>query len=97
MLLTTGSGSVGLGAVILAVGLLMAAGAAMSLRSIWGRRHQTEQDEAADERNRLRAAGVGPVKGWLRLVVSFDFGCLALLAAALIFLGLVLLFRASGA
>jgi hypothetical protein len=41
----------------------------------------------------LRSAQVGDFGGKLRLLVSFDFGCLALVALVLIFLGLAVIFR----
>jgi hypothetical protein len=90
-------GGVGLGVVILAVGLLMAGGATLSLRSIWGRARAAEplprQGPVPDEPRPLRSAQVGDFGGKLRLLVSFDFGCLALVALVLIFLGLAVIFR----
>jgi hypothetical protein len=93
----TKPGGVGLGIVILAVGLLMAGGAAISLRSIWGRARVAEpvarQGPIPDAPRPLRSAQVGDFGGRLRLLVSFDFGCLAMVALVLIFLGLAVIFR----
>jgi hypothetical protein len=93
----TQSGGVGLGVVILAVGLLMAGGAGLSLRSIWSRARAAEalprQGPIAEEKRPLRSPGVGQFSGWLRLLVSFDFGCLALISVLLIFAGLAVIFR----
>ncbi|MGC1184289.1 MAG: hypothetical protein WBA31_03945 [Candidatus Dormiibacterota bacterium] len=82
---------------ILAVGLLMAAGAGLSLRSIWGRARAAEplqrQGPIAEEGRPLRSPGLGELSGWFRVLVSFDFGCLALVALVLIFAGLAVIFR----
>jgi len=90
-------GGVGLGLVILGVGLLMAGGAAISLRSIWGRARAADpvprQGPIPDPQRPLRSPQVGDFGGKLRLLVSFDFGCLAALALVLIFLGLAVIFR----
>jgi len=90
-------GGVGLGVVILAVGLLMAGGATISLRSIWGRARAAEpvarQGPIPDAPRPLRSPQVGDFGGKLRLLVSFDFGCLAAVALVLIFLGLAVIFR----
>jgi hypothetical protein len=90
-------GGVGLGIVILGVGLLMAGGAAISLRSIWGRARAAEplarQGPIGPEPRPLRSPQVGDFGGYLRLLVSFDFGCLAAIALVLIFLGLAVIFR----
>lgn len=90
-------GGVGLGVVILGVGLLMAGGAAISLRSIWGRAKVAEplarQGPIPDAPRPLRSLQVGDFGGKLRLLVSFDFGCLAAVAMVLIFLGLAVIFR----
>ncbi|HUY57436.1 MAG TPA: hypothetical protein VMV12_06375 [Candidatus Micrarchaeaceae archaeon] len=91
------SGGIGLGIVILAVGLLMAGGAAISLRSIWARARIEQplarQGPLKDRARPLRSPGVGELKGWFRVLVSFDFGCLALVSLLLIFAGLVVIFR----
>lgn len=92
-----GTGGVGLGIVILAVGMLMAGGAALSLRSIWGRARaaapMARQGPIAKDPPALRSPQVGELRGGLRLLVSFDFGCLAVIALALIFVGLAVIFR----
>ncbi len=99
MLLTAASqgDGLGIGIVILAVGLLMAGGAALSLRSIWGRARATEslarQGPIKEPGRPLRSPGVGELSGWFRVLVSFDFGCLALLALVLVFAGLAVIFR----
>lgn len=91
------SGGIGLGIVILAVGLLMAGGAAISLRSIWARARIEQplarQGPLKDSARPLRSPEVGELKGWFRVLVSFDFGCLALVSLLLIFAGLVVIFR----
>ncbi|HUY09340.1 MAG TPA: hypothetical protein VMW80_07800 [Candidatus Dormibacteraeota bacterium] len=91
------SGGVGLGIVILAVGLLMAGGAAISLRSIWARARAEEpvarQGPIQEGSRPLRSPGVGELSGWFRMLVSFDFGCLALVSVVLIFAGLAVIFR----
>jgi hypothetical protein len=91
------SGGVGLGIVILAVGLLMAGGAAISLRSIWARARAEEplarQGPIQEGPRPLRSPGVGELSGWFRVLVSFDFGCLALVSLVLIFAGLAVIFR----
>jgi hypothetical protein len=93
----TEAGGVGLGIVILAVGFLMAVGAAISLRSIWARAREAEpparQGPIKVDSRPLRSAGVGDLSGWFRLLVSFDFGCLALVSLVLIFAGLAVIFR----
>jgi len=90
-------GGVGLGFVILGVGVLMAGGAAISLRSIWGRARAPEpvarQGPIPNAPRPLRSPQVGDFGGKLRLLVSFDFGCLAAVALVLIFLGLAVIFR----
>jgi len=90
-------GGAGLGIVILGVGLLMAGGAAISLRSIWGRARAAEplarQGPIPDAPRPLRSSQVGDFGGKLRLLTSFDFGCLAVVALVLIFLGLAVIFR----
>jgi hypothetical protein len=94
---TSKPGGVGLGVVILGVGLLMASGAAFSLRSIWGKAQVAEpparQGPIPDPPRPLRSPQVGDFGGKLRLLVSFDFGCLAAIALLLIFLGLAVIFR----
>lgn len=93
---TTPADSLGLGIVILAVGCLMAGGAALSLRSIWGRMQRQEalpRQGPVREGKPLRSQGVGDLSGWFRLLVSFDFGCLALVSVVLIFAGLAVIFR----
>ncbi|HVA21447.1 MAG TPA: hypothetical protein VNN74_05070 [Candidatus Micrarchaeia archaeon] len=86
-----GGSSAGLGIVILAVGLLMGALAAFTLRSIWGRpppaRDPGRRDRLAE------AAPPRPLHPLLRGVLSVDFGCLAVIAAVLSVLGLVLILR----
>ncbi|MGH7641921.1 MAG: hypothetical protein ACRENX_02720 [Candidatus Dormibacteria bacterium] len=93
----TQAGGVGLGVVILAVGFLMAGGAALSLRSIWARAHAAEplarQGPLASEKRPFRSPGAGELSGWFRILVSFDFGCLALVSLVLIFAGLAVIFR----
>jgi hypothetical protein len=90
-------GGLGIGIVILAVGFLMAGGAALSLRSIWGRARAAEplarQGPLNEGERPLRSPGVGELSGWFRILVSFDFGCLALVSVLLIFAGLVVIFR----
>jgi hypothetical protein len=90
-------GGVGLGFVILGVGVLMAGGAAISLRSIWGRARAPEpvarQGPIPNPQRPLRSPQVGDFGGKLRLLVSFDFGCLAAVALVQIFLGLAVIFR----
>ncbi|HVC22020.1 MAG TPA: hypothetical protein VNH82_01090 [Candidatus Dormibacteraeota bacterium] len=98
LLATVGQGDgLGIGIVILAVGLLIAAGAGLSLRSIWGRARAAaplpRQGPLPEEGRPLRSPGVGELAGWFRVLVSFDFGCLALLALVLIFAGLAVVFR----
>ncbi|MGH7704392.1 MAG: hypothetical protein ACRENY_00850 [Candidatus Dormibacteria bacterium] len=91
------SGGVGLGIAILAVGILMAGGAAISLRGIWSKATPPDplarQGPIAEPRRPWRSPAVGDLQGRLRLLVSFDFGCLALVAVALIFTGLAVIFR----
>jgi uncharacterized iron-regulated membrane protein len=92
------SGGVGLGIVIVAVGVLMAGGAAISLRSIWGRRRAPDQPLARqgpipEPPRPLRSPRMGELRGMFRMLISFDFGCLALLSLVLIFLGLAVIFR----
>ncbi|MGA7087233.1 MAG: hypothetical protein WA724_07700 [Candidatus Dormiibacterota bacterium] len=86
-----------MGLVILGVGVLMAGGAAISLRSIWGRARAAEpvarQGPLPEPQRPLRSPQVGDFGGKLRLLVSFDFGCLAAVALVLIFLGLAVIFR----
>jgi hypothetical protein len=93
----TKSGGVGLGIVILAVGVLMACGAALSLRSIWARAQVEQplprQGPIPEKPRPLRSPGVGNLSGWFRLVVSVDFGCLALVSLVLILAGLAVIFR----
>ena len=91
-------GSVGLGALILAVGLLMAFGAGLSLRSIWGKQAPQERNlprtgPLSPTAKPLRSPRLGPMRTWLRLVLSLDFGCLALVSAVLLLLGMILIFR----
>lgn len=89
--------SFGLGIVILAVGFLMAGGATLSLRSIWARARAVEplprQGPIEEVARPLRSPGVGELSGWFRILVSFDFGCLALVSLVLIFAGLAVIFR----
>jgi hypothetical protein len=94
-------GSVGLGSLIVAVGVLMAFGAGLSLRSIWGK--QVEQDAEQPRTGPLnprakplRSPAVGQMRTWLRLLLSFDFGCLAVISAVLLLLGMILIFRGLG-
>ena len=93
----TRTGGVGLGIAILAVGLLMAGGAAISLRSIWARTRAAEpparQGPIKEEPRPLRSPLVGELRGGLRLLVSFDFGFLAVISLVLIFIGLAVIFR----
>lgn len=98
---SAGGESLGLGILILGVGCLMAVGAAISLRSIWGR--QSPQPDPLprsgpleENRKPLRSPAVGQMRTWFRVLVSFDFGCLALVSAVMLFLGLVVIFRALG-
>lgn len=91
VLVTASSGGVGLGIVILAVGALMAFGAGLSLRSIWAR--QTSSGEPVEGDDRLRNPRVGQMRTPFRVLISFDFGCLVLVAAVLLFLGFALIFR----
>jgi len=90
-------GGVGLGIVILAVGVLMGAGAALSLRGIWGRARPVpalpRQGPIDEEPRPLRSPLVGELSGRFRLLVSFDFGCLAIVSLVLIFAGLAVIFR----
>ena len=92
MTAATAPGSLGLGVLILCVGLLMASGAALTLRSIWGR---PSSPDRPDGRSGVpyRSARVGEMRTRFRLLISFDFGCLSLTAALLLFLGFVLVFR----
>jgi len=91
------TGGVGLGIAILAVGTLMAGGASISLRSIWARARAADppprQGPIQEAPRPLRSPLVGELSGWLRLLVSFDFGCLAVISLVLIFLGLAVVFR----
>ncbi|MGA9776561.1 MAG: hypothetical protein WBU92_11690 [Candidatus Dormiibacterota bacterium] len=91
ILASTPSGSVGLGLVILAVGFLMAGGAGLSLRSIWGRASQPAPEDGGRP---LRSQAVGEMRTRFRLLLSFDLGCLTVTAAVLLFLGFTLIFRA---
>ncbi len=102
LLVVSASGeSLGLGVLILGVGCLMALGAAISLRSIWGRQSR-EPDSLPrsgpleETRKPLRSPAVGQMRTWFRILVSFDFGCLALVSVVMLFLGLVVIFRALG-
>ena len=94
-------GSVGLGSLIVGVGVLMAFAAGLTLRSIWGK--PPEQDDNAprtgplDPRAKpLRSPALGLMRTSLRLLLSFDFGCLAVISAVLLLLGLILTFRGLG-
>ncbi len=93
------SGGVGLGIVILLVGLLMAGGATISLRGIWARAQKAEplprQGPLPPASRPLRSPLVGNLSGRLRLLVSFDFGCLAVISLVLIFTGLVVIFHST--
>ncbi|MHB1525413.1 MAG: hypothetical protein ACYCZN_03895 [Candidatus Dormibacteria bacterium] len=96
-----GGSSLGLGLLILAVGVLMATGAGVSLRSIWGRQQQAppalpRSGPLDAQRRPLRAPAVGQMRTCFRVLISFDFGCLALVSAVMLWLGLVLIFRALG-
>ncbi|MGH7609202.1 MAG: hypothetical protein ACREOD_04565 [Candidatus Dormibacteria bacterium] len=91
------SGGTGLGIVILAVGVLMAGAAAITLRSIWGRQPPPPEPGQRPEPGQprpLRSPAVGEIRRGFGVLLSFDFGCLALMSAVLIFLGLVVIFRA---
>jgi hypothetical protein len=98
---TTTSGSLGLGIVVLGVGLLMAFGASLSLRSIWGRQRPPEElprfGPIPAQSKPLRSPAVGDLRTSVRLLLSFDFGCLALAATVLLLMGAVLIFRSFGA
>ncbi len=86
-------GSFGLGLLVLGVGFLMALGAALTLRSIWGR--PTAQERADGEAGvPYRSAQVGEMRTRFRLLISFDFGCLAITAAVLLFIGFAIISRA---
>lgn len=91
-MIAAAGGSGGLGIVVLAVGLVMAGGAALSLRSIWGR-ESPGPDGSEEGRPPFRSPGVGQIRNRFRLLLSVDFGCLAATAAVLLFLGFVLIFR----
>lgn len=86
-------GSFGLGLVVLAVGFLMAFGAALTLRSIWGRPTSPERADGATGVP-YRSAQVGEMRTRFRLLISFDFGCLAITAAVLLLVGFAIIFRA---
>ncbi|HUY54962.1 MAG TPA: hypothetical protein VMV23_07370 [Candidatus Nanopelagicaceae bacterium] len=101
LVLIASGDSLGLGILILGVGSLMAVGAAISLRTIWGR--QAAQPDPLprsgplEETGKpLRSPAVGQMRTWFRILISFDFGCLALVSAVMLFLGLVVIFRALG-
>ena len=85
--------SFGLGLLVLGVGLLMAFGAALTLRSIWG---QPTSSERADGGTGVpyRSARVGEMRPRFRLLISVDFGCLAITSAVLLFIGFAIIFRA---
>ncbi|MDA8332235.1 MAG: hypothetical protein M0027_13755 [Candidatus Dormibacteraeota bacterium] len=94
-------GSVGLGAITLAVAFILAFGASLSLRSIWAK--QTKEDPDAPRTGRLdprakqlRSPALGPIRTRYRLLLSFDFGCLAIASAVLLLVGLILIFRGLG-
>ena len=102
VLATHPGGSVGLGSLIVAVGVLMAFGAGLSLRSIWGKQAGQDQDSPRTgplnpRAKPLRSPAVGPMRTWLRLLLSFDFGCLAVISVVLLLLGMILIFRGLGA
>ncbi len=86
-------GNFGLGLLVLCVGFLMAFGAALTLRSIWG---QPSSPERADGETGVpyRSAQVGEMRTRFRLLISFDFGCLAITSAVLLFIGFAIIFRA---
>jgi len=95
-------GGVGLGLVVLAVGFLMAFGASLSLRSIWGKPVPPEKElprtgPLNPRAKPLQSPALGNVRTRVRLLLSFDFGCLALVAAFLILTGMVIVFRGLGA
>ena len=101
LVVSAGGSSLGLGFLILAVGVLMAAGAGISLHSIWGRQRQTPQSlprsgPVEAQRRPFRSPAVGQMGTRFRVLISFDFGCLALVSGVLLLLGLVLVFRALG-
>jgi|GEM_PF-3502967 hypothetical protein len=94
-------GSVGLGAITLAVAFILAFGAGLSLRSIWAK--QTSEDPEAAQTGRLdprskqlRSPALGPIRTRYRVLLSFDFGCLAVASAVLLLVGLILIFRGLG-
>ncbi len=92
--------SLGLGLVILAVGVLMASLAVVSLRSIWSRGSPPEplprQGPLPPPPVPLIAPGARDMPTRLRALVSVDFGCLTVVAVVLCGLGLVLVLRALG-
>jgi len=95
-------GSVGLGLLILAVGMLMAFGAGLSLRSIWGRRAKEPPElprsgPLVPVGRPLRSPALGEMRTRFRILLSFDFGCLALVSVVLLLLGMILVFRGLGA
>ena len=93
--------SLGLGLVILAVGLLMAGLAVMSLRTIWTREPPPEPLPRQGPLPPLRDPGIAAaargMSTGLRAALSVDFGCLTAVAIVLCGLGLVLVLRALGA
>jgi hypothetical protein len=97
----TTSGSLGLGILVLGVGVLMAFGASLSLRSIWGRQRPPEElprfGPIPKQPKPLRSPAVGDLRTGFRLLLSFDFGCLAMAATVLLVMGAVLIFRSFGA
>ncbi len=91
-------GSIGLGLVILAVGVLMAFGASLSLRSIWGNQSNNRGElprsgPLVPTGRPLRSPAVGEMRTRFRVLLSFDFGCLALISVVLLLLGMILIFR----
>ncbi len=93
-----GSDGVGLGVIIVAVGVLMAGAAYITLRGIWGRSQPVDeplprQGPLPTASGQLRSPAVGEMRRGFRLLISFDFGCLALLSLLLLFIGLAVIFR----
>jgi len=95
-------GGGGVGGVGRAGGLQLAFGASLSLRSIWGKPVPPEKElprtgPLNPRAKPLQSPALGNVRTRVRLLLSFDFGCLALVAAFLILTGMVIVFRGLGA
>ncbi|MGH7610883.1 MAG: hypothetical protein ACREN4_02570 [Candidatus Dormibacteria bacterium] len=76
----------------------MGVAAGFTLRSIWGRQSQPPRDRRSYEPGEprpMRSPEVGEIRRGFGLLLSFDFGCLAVMAAVLIFLGLFVIFRST--